>query len=183
MRMRLLAALLALGFAATLRATVIVPADLNELTIAAHAVVYARVVEVRALESADRLRVETLVTAEAVGYMKGNLGRTIVFRVPGGTVGAYRTMMVGAPSFEVGDEVVLFFATRPPALPYLVGFSQGVYRVRVDEATNTRLVVPPPAFATGETVKLTRGTRVPMPLDQFAAEIRQIVSGEPRSVR
>lgn len=183
MRMRFLAALLALGSAVTLRATVIVPADLNELATAAHAIVYARVIDVRAIESTDRRRVESVITAEAVGYIKGSLGRTIVFRVPGGTVGAYRTMMIGAPSFEVGDEVVLFFATRPPALPYLVGFGQGVYRVRVDQTTGARVVLPPPPISSGETVTLTRGTRGPMPLDQFTAQLRAILSNAPRSVR
>ncbi len=183
MRMRFLAAVLALGSAATLGATVIVPADLNELTVAAHAVVYARVIDVRAIESDNRLRVESIVTAEAIGYIKGNLGRTIVFRIPGGTVGAYRTMMVGAPSFEVGDEVVLFFSTRPPALPYLVGFGQGVYRVTVDRRTGTRMVVPPPAISTGETMALRRGTRPPMSLEQFAEQVRALASAAPRSVR
>lgn len=181
--MRFLAALLALGSAVTLRATVIAPADLNELAVEAHAIVYARVIDVRAIESADRVRVESFITLEAIGYMKGSLGRTIVFRVPGGTVGAYRTMMIGAPSFQVGEELVLFFSTRPPALPYLVGFSQGVYRVRVDEATGARVVVPPPAVSTGTTVALTRGTRSPMPLDQFAAQVRAILAAPPRSGR
>lgn len=183
MRTRLAATLLVLGSAVAARATVLVPADLTELTVAAQSIVYARIVDVRAIETDDRLRVESIVTAEAIGYMKGNLGRAITFRVPGGTVGAYRTMMVGAPSFEVGDEVVLFFATRPPALPYLVGFSQGVYRVRVDPASGARVVVPPPAFSSNETVTVTRGTRSPMPLDQFASQVRAIASAAPRSGR
>jgi hypothetical protein len=163
--------------AAAARATVIAPMDLNELTISAHAVVYARVTEVRAVVSDDRRRVESVVVAEAVGYMKGNLGRTIVFKVPGGQVGAYRTIMVGAPSFRRGDEVVLFLGTRGPSLPYLVGFSQGVYRVRVDEGTGTRVVVPPPAFSTGETIALKRGTRTPMALDAFASQVRALADG------
>jgi hypothetical protein len=156
------------------RATVIAPADLNELAASAHAIVYARVTDVRAVVTDDRRRVESVIVAEAVGYMKGDLGRTIVFKVPGGQVGAYRTIMVGAPSFERGDEVVLFLGTRGPALPHLVGFSQGVYRVRIDERTGTRVVIPPPAFATGQDVALKRGTRAPMPLDSFAARVRAL---------
>jgi hypothetical protein len=163
-----------LASAATPRATVIAPADLNELTVSAQAIVYARVTEVTAVTTDDRRRVESIVVAEAVGYMKGNLGRTIVFRIPGGQVGAYRTIMVGAPAFERGDEVVLFLGTRAPAMPYLVGFSQGVYRVRLDERTGTRVVVPPPAFSSDRTVTLKRGTRAPMPLDAFAAQVRAL---------
>lgn len=159
-------------------ATLIVPADLNELTASAHAVVYARVTEVRAVVSDDRRRVESIVVAEAIGYMKGDLGRTIVFRVPGGQVGAYRTIMVGAPSFERGEEVVLFVARRTPAPPYLVGFSQGVYRVRADERTGARLVMPPPAVNGGQATPIRRGTRQPMPLDAFASQIRALVASQ-----
>jgi len=184
MRTRFAVALLALASVATLRATVIVPADLNELAVSANAIVYARVTDVRALVSGDRLRVESLVTAEAIGYVKGNLGRTIVFRVPGGTVGAYKTMMIGVPSFETGEEVVLFFGTRAAeAPPYLVGFSQGVYRVRLDEQTGVRVVVPPPAISTGANVPITRGTRAPMPLDEFARQVRALASAAPRGIR
>lgn len=172
---------LVLLFSAVPRATVLVPVDLTELTASATAVVYARVTEVRAVLTDDRRRVESVIVAEAIGYMKGDLGRTILFKVPGGEVGTYRTIMVGAPSFKRGDEVVLFFGTRGPALPYLVGFSQGVYRVRVDERTGTRVVVPPPAFSTGEATPLKRGTRGPMALDAFATQVRTLVErGEAR---
>jgi hypothetical protein len=183
MRTRILATLIAVGSVISLRATVLVPADLNELAVSARAIVYARVIDVRALVSDDRLRVDSLVTAEALGYVKGNLGRTITFRIPGGTVGAYKTMMIGAPSFEAGEEVVLFFGGRGQALPYLLGFSQGVYRVRVDEHTGARVVVPPPAISTGTAVTIKRGTRAPMPLDQFAQEVRALASGPTRGVR
>src|SRR5574338_328699 len=134
MRTRLAAALLALASVLPVHATTIVPADLNELAVNASAIVYARIVDVRALESDDRLRVESLITAEALGYVKGNLGRTISFRVPGGTVGAYKT------------------------------------------------VIPAPAFSTEVNTTLKRGTRPPMPLDEFARRVREIVA-RPRSDR
>jgi hypothetical protein len=163
--------------AAAARATVIVPADLNELTAAASAVVYARVTDVRGVMIDDRKRVESVVVAEAMGYLKGDLGRTIVFRVPGGQVGAYRTVMVGAPSFRRGEEVVLFFGRRgPAALPYLIGFSQGVFRVRADERTGARLVLPPPAVNTGEAMTIRRGTRQPMTLEAFASHVRALAA-------
>ena len=189
MRLLARAGVLTLLTAATLQATVIVPIDFGELTTSAQAVVYARVIEVTPVVTDDRSRVESTVNAEAIGYMKGDLGRSIVLRVPGGQVGAYRTVMVGAPSFERGDEVVLFLGTRTARVasqglqPYLVGFSQGVYRVRIDPRTGTRVVIPPPAIATGETIVLTRGTRTPMALEAFAAEVRAASVGLPRRVR
>lgn len=183
MRIRLAVASLVLVSVMPLRATVVVPADLNELAVSASAIVYARITDVRALVSDDRLRVESLVTAEAIGYVKGNLGRTISFQVPGGTVGAYKTTMIGAPSFQAGEEVILFVGTGASVRPHLVGFSQGVYRVRVDERTGVRMVIPAPAFSTQTDTPLKRGTRPPMPLDEFAQRVREIVASGPRSVR
>jgi hypothetical protein len=183
MRIRLAAVLVALPLAATARATTLVPADLNELATGARAIVYARIIDVRALESADRLRVESLVTAEAIGYVKGNLGRSVRFRVPGGTVGAYRTMMVGAPSFQPGEEVILFFGGQPSSTPYLLGFSQGVFRVRMDERTGLRMVVPAPAISRGTNEPLRRGTRAPITLDEFTQQVRALIASGPRERR
>jgi hypothetical protein len=168
---------------ANARATVIVPLDFNELAASADAIVYARVIDVRAVPSDDRSRIESIVTAEAIGYMKGDLGRSIVFRVPGGQVGAYRTIMVGAPSFERGEEVVLFFRRLAGAAlpgPALVGFNQGVFRVRSDERTGARVVLPAPALNAGQTVTLRRGSRGPMPLDAFAAQVKALLAGGAR---
>lgn len=182
MRIRVGVALCALASAASLHATVIVPADLDELATAARAIVYARITDVQPLVSDDRLRVESVVIAEAIGYVKGNMGRSISFRVPGGTVGAYKTVMVGAPTFEAGEEVILFFGGPPATPPHLVGFSQGVYRVRVDERTGIRMVIPAPAISAGTDVTLKRGTRAPVPLDQFTEQVRAAMAGA-RSVR
>ena len=176
----LLVAVLAALAAPAARATVLVPADLNELTSSALAIVHARIIDVRAVTTDDRRRVETVVVAESLGYLKGDIGRTITFRIPGGQVGAYRTVMVGAPSFSVGEETVLFFGARGPALPYLVGFSQGVFRVRQDERTGRRVVIPAPALSSGATVAMARGTRPPMAFETFAAQVRALVAGSAR---
>lgn len=183
MRIRVATALLVIACAASVRATVIFPADLNELAVAAKAIVYARITDVQPLVSDDRLRVESVVTAEAIGYVKGNMGRTINFRVPGGTVGAYRTIMVGAPSFQTGEEVILFFGAGESPGPHLLGFNQGVFRVRVDERTGVRIVIPAPAISTGVDAAVKRGTREPMPLDQFATQVRALIASAPRGDR
>jgi hypothetical protein len=175
----LLAGLAAVA-SAPVRATVLVPADLNELTASALAIVHARIIDVRAITTEDRQRVVTVVVAESLGYLKGDIGRTIVFRIPGGQVGAYRTVMIGAPSFSVGEEAVLFFGARGPSLPYLVGFSQGVFRVQRDERTGARVVVPGPALNTGATVPMVRGTRPPLPLETFAAQVRALAARSAR---
>ena len=158
------------------RATTLVPIDFNELAVTAQTVVYARVTAITTVLT-DQHRIESIVTAEAIGYIKGGLGRTVSFRIPGGQIGAFRTVMVGAPTFAEGDEVVLFLGSRGPALPYLVGFSQGVYRVIADGRTGVRMVIPPPAINTGVTQKVVRGAAAPLTLDAFTARVHELNGG------
>src|SRR5262245_54530347 len=81
------------------RATTIVPGDLGELSRDAVAIARGRVVDVRSQWTEDRGSVETIVTLEVETYLKGSLGATVRFKVPGGELGRYRTIFVGAPDF------------------------------------------------------------------------------------
>ena len=71
-------------------------------------------------------------------YLKGALGPTLRFRVPGGELGRFRSIVVGAPEFAVDERVVVFLGARGPSVPYVLGLSQGVFRV-VRAADNCRL--------------------------------------------
>ncbi|MGQ0736236.1 MAG: hypothetical protein ACT4QD_21605, partial [Acidobacteriota bacterium] len=102
------------------QATATRPTDLTTLTAESFAIAHGRVVDVRARASGDGVRIETLVTFDVGTYLKGDLGETVTFVVPGGTLGRYRSLVVGAPEFAVGQEVVLFLGARPPAFPYVV---------------------------------------------------------------
>jgi hypothetical protein len=55
--------------------------------------------------------------------------------VPQGQVGRYRRILVGAPDFTVGEEVLLFLNARPPTIPTVFGLNQGVRRLRGDAAS------------------------------------------------
>ena len=157
------------------RATVLVPADLGELARGATAIVRGRVEAVRVEWADGRRRVLTIVTLEVQETYKGDLGSTVSFGVPGGTLGRYRTVMVGAPSFREGEEVVVFLAARAPALPHLVGFGQGVYRVFVDSRTGGTRVIPPALTSDSEgTVRVSRGDpfRREVSVEEFATKVR-----------
>jgi len=95
-----------------LQATVVVPADVAELAGEAVAIAHGRVVRVEARQGEGR-RVERLVTLQVFEYFKntGAWGNVVQFRLAGGTLGRYRTVMVGAPELIEGDDLVIFFGT------------------------------------------------------------------------
>lgn len=165
--------------APALHATVLVPAEFREIVGGSQIIVYGRVSDLRAEWVDDRRHVETIVTLDAATYLKGGPGERVTFRVPGGTIGRYRTLMVGAPAFQTGDEVVLFLKANGPSVAHVFGLSQGVFRVRRDSRTGRRLVVPPALMADRDTPqKVTRGAtdRRPVPLDTFHAQVRAVLA-------
>ena len=83
--------------------------------------------------------------------------------------------MVGAPSFQAGEEAVLFLNASGPSVAHVFGLSQGVFRVRVDARTGRRLVIPPVLMAGGDDPQaVTRGdrSRRQLSLEAFAATVR-----------
>ena len=177
----LAAALVACASAA--QATTLVPGTLTELVRDAGVIVRGQVVEVRPQWADGRRRVETVVVVQAAGYLKGDFGARLAFKVPGGEIGRYQSVMVGAPVFRPGDQVVLFLSSQGPLLPTLVGFSQGVLRLGRDERTGRTLVLSPPLDPAGSAAQvIQRGdpSRRPVPYEQFAARVKALVT--PRSV-
>jgi hypothetical protein len=162
-----------------LRATVLVPAEFREIVSGSQVIVYGRVIDVRAEWFDDRRRIDTIVTFEAGTYLKGGPGGTVTFRVPGGQIGRYRNLMVGAPEFQPGEEAVLFLQAEGPAVAHVFGLNQGVFRVRRDSATGRRVVMPPALMARGESPEtVTRGAvdRQTLSLDDFAGQVRLAMS-------
>lgn len=182
----ILLAALAVAVATPVRATVLVPADLVELARSASFVVRGTVVTVSPQWADGRRRVETVVTLDVQEAMKGSSGGTVTFKVPGGDMGRYRSVMVGAPTFHVGEEVVLFLGARPPALPYLLGLGQGVYRIQRDERTGEARVMSPVLAADAtDTVTVRRGdpARRALSLREFAARVRDALASATKDPR
>jgi hypothetical protein len=174
MRNRILIALILCLPVSMLHATVLVPASLSEIARDARIIAVGTVVGVDGRWTDDRRTIETLVTLEPETYLKGQLGTTIQFRVPGGTLGRYRNIVLGAPQFSVGQRVVVFLGARGPRLPYLIGLNQGVYRVGVTGGGEA--VVAPPPVMPGVTGPIVRGAaaRQPASLAAFEREIRTL---------
>lgn len=161
------------------RATVVVPADLSDLVHASRAIVHGRVVAVTATWADGRRRIDTLVTLEVEAYLKGDMGESVTFKVPGGQLGRYRSVMIGAPIFQEGDEVVLFLNAQGSSMPFVLGLSQGVFRVVTDRSTGDRLVIPPPLLSGANAQPIRRGDPAlkPLPIDRFGDQIRRLIAG------
>ncbi len=162
----------------SLSATVLIPAEFREIVSGSQIIVHGRVSEVRPEWIDGRRRIESVVTLEAASFYRGTAGSSVTFRVPGGQIGRYKSVTVGAPQFRAGDEVVLFLKSQGPAVPQVFGLNQGVFRVRVDGRTGRRLVMLPIVMARGsEPEPVTRGAadRRPLPLEQFAAQVRTVL--------
>jgi hypothetical protein len=162
------------------RATTIIPADLGELSRDARAIVRGRIAALDTQWTEDRGTIETIVTLEVEQYLKGALGPTLRFRVPGGDLGRFRSIVVGAPEFVVDEHVVVFLGARGPSVPYVLGLSQGVFRV-VRAVNNTGWLVTSPALlpAAGGAVPIVRGdpTRRALPLGDFEQRVRVLAGG------
>ncbi len=178
MRRLLLVALL-LAAPAAVRATVLIPIEFRELVSVSSTIVHGRIVDVRAQWIDGRRSIETFLTIEAQEYFKGGPGDTVIVRVPGGQLGRYKTIFVGAPEFHPGDEVVLFLRSYGGRVS-IVGLSQGAFRVTSDRI-GTRLVTSPVLMgkSSGETETVVRGdlTRRPLAVGAFGDLVRKIVAG------
>jgi hypothetical protein len=171
---------------AILRATVIVPAEFREIVKGADIIAYGRVLETTVEWSDDRRNVDTLVTFQVGTYLKGGPGDTLVFKVPGGQIGRFRNVTVGAPVFVAGEEAVVFLNVRGSDRPFVFGLNQGVFRVRLDEATRRRVVTPPALMARGDASEIVvRGaaSRAPVPLETFGAQVQVVLAEAARGAK
>ena len=162
-------------------ATVLVPAEFREIVAGAEIIAHARIIGTRAEWADGRREINTIVTAQVLSVYKGDAARTVVFKVPGGLIGRYRNVLVGAPVFRTGDEAVLFLTQGTSDLPFVFGLNQGVFRIRQDSRSGQRIVVPPPLMAAGDAPeRVVRGTaaRRPMELNAFGAQVRAVIAAQ-----
>lgn len=164
--------------ASVLHATVLLPADLGDLSRDALAIAVGRVVATDAQWTDNRRAIETLVTLDVDEYLKGSLGSMLQFRVPGGELGRYRSILVGAPQFTINQRVVVFLGANGQSVPHVLGLSQGVFRL-VATSDGSGWLVTPPSFApvAAGPMPVLRGdlTRRPLPLADFERQVKVLV--------
>ena len=96
--------------------------------------------------SDDRSRIDTIVTVDAGPYLRAGPANG-TFRVPGGQIGRYRNVMVGAPEFQTGEEAVLFLTRAGPSIAARVRSEPGRVPREGRSRAAARLVVPPVLMA------------------------------------
>jgi lipid-A-disaccharide synthase len=168
-----------LASAAAVHATVLVPADLGELSRDARAIARGRVVKVEPRWTDDHRTIETIVSLEVDTYLKGSLGSVVQFRVPGGALGRYRSILVGAPEFVPEERVVVFLGAVGPSVLHVLGLSQGVFRVVPAARGGDWAVAQPLMMPVVTPTRLVRGSpsQRPVPLAEFERRVRALAGG------
>jgi hypothetical protein len=161
------------------QSTTLVPADFGDLVREARTIARGRVAAVEGRWTEDRRSIETIVVLQVDAYLKGPLGATVQFSVPGGTLGRYRRVFVGAPEFAVDQRLIVFLGAQGPTIPYVLGLSQGVFPLVQSSDGASWLVIPPVTPAVAVATPVTRGdaARRPMPLADFVRHVRDLTVG------
>ena len=167
----------ALFAAPTARTATVVPLTLEEMGRVASDVFVGTVESSDAAWGAGHRRIETRVRirVETVVKGRGSPVRTVV--VPGGIVGDVGMRTPGAPTFRVGERVLLLVEPRGAAELRPLGLFQGKLRVRRDAARGIDVVeAPGPAWGPdGEPVAegaVPAGKLPSLPLDEVVRRLR-----------
>lgn len=126
--------LLAIGVCAVLatraEATVVIPLGLDELIAEAELIVEVRVAKVTSRWSENRTTIYTYVTLDIIRVVHGEVrGHTLTLRFEGGEFEGNQITVDGMPSFERGEQDVLFIQGNDLAGSPVVGLFQGRFKV------------------------------------------------------
>jgi hypothetical protein len=177
------AALLVAIAGATLAATVVVPADFRQVISESTVIVRGHVTDVRGVVVPGG-GIDSIVTVAVDSVIKGQADAFISVRLPGGEVGRTRMVMIGAPSFQVGQQAVFFLKPGPDNTLRPVGLSAGVYRVEADPKTGRPVVAPP--LVVGMTTSAGRAVRGDsrrplLPVQEFESLVKLVITA-PKAV-
>lgn len=173
-----------LCLAATTAASTLLPADFRTTVLDATVIVRGRITDVRAVRSTAG-DVETVATVAVEAVLKGEPATFVAMRIPGGTIGRYRTVMPGAPQVVTGEAGVFFLKRAPGGALWPVGLSSGIYRVAT--TGGRALVTPPvmPGVTTATTGPVVRGDtrRRTLPLSEFESLVSLVLRGTQGATR
>lgn len=101
------------------------------------------IVRVRCLDSASLWRNGEIWTESEFEVMETNKGTSpgiLRIALPGGRVAHLQSRVDAVPTFHTGDDAYLFLWEAPGRGTYVLGWTQGTFRVRRDAQTGLELV-------------------------------------------
>jgi len=138
---RLVIVLAALLWPQAAAATTFIVMETSDLTRAADTIVVGRVEALQSVITA-RGRIFTQVSVSPEELLKGGpAAGTISVRVPGGEVGGQRRVIHGAPSFHIGEEVLLFLSRGADGHLHTRYLAMGKFSVVTDPSTGGKWAV------------------------------------------
>lgn len=145
--------------------------ELPELVEKSDAVVRGEVIGTRSFWDAEHrviLTDATLRIDERLSGDVGEVGREIQVRTFGGKVADYQVVAHGFPTFDKGDEVVVFLARQPDRTVQVTGYQLGLYEIE----GNNGFEVAVPTWDGGSTLVDRWGKQVPGPETVKLADLR-----------
>ena len=174
--------MLAIGMSLPLGASLTISTEFREVVADAALIVRGHLTDVRAVEVPGK-GIESIGTLAVDSVLKGSAGPFVSIRVPGGTVGSQRFVMVGAPSLRAGAHGVYFLKRDPDNAWRPVGLSLGIFRVQAEPGTSQPVVHPP--VVRGRTAPLVGRTvrgdlrRTMMPVPEFESLVQLVMKMPP----
>jgi len=118
----------------------------------------------------------SLATVEVGQILKGDeVSNKLVVRYLGGTVGDVGMSVPGAPTFQAGEDVLLFLAPEEDGSYSVAGMSQGKYTIERDEPSGITYAKPELrglTFIGGEEDAMGE----PMPLQELLTWIEELLA-------
>jgi hypothetical protein len=126
-----------------LRALVVVPLSINDLTAKAALIVQGTVVSQSCQRDAEG-RIYTKVELRIADVWKGTPSSNPLAIVHGGGIlGEERVVVSGQVSYHIGEEVVAFLVINPRGEAVTLGLAQGKFRISKDSVTGKSFVHNP----------------------------------------
>lgn len=148
-------------------ATTVQRLGLEDLVKRAHSIVVGRVIGSRTYWSSNGKLIFTNYTIQVDERIKGQPARTVEVTTIGGKIGGIELHVAGMPSFQNGENAVVFIE-ESAGFQTVLGLSQGKFAVTNGEVMNSAADL---SFPDGRPATRTR-----MPLQDFKNQIRNILS-------
>jgi hypothetical protein len=117
-------------------ATTVVRLSLDDMIRKAQSIVHGRVRSRTTHWSSNGKLILTTYTMDVQETIKGPASQSVELTAIGGKIGALTLYVSGMPSFETGEEAVVFIE-KSGAYSVVVGLSQGKFSVRNGEVANS----------------------------------------------